>query len=294
MRPGWTGQLMGVLILGTALSGCVGSDGSASAPGGSLQGVADAAFEGGGTILGLVTDQELNPIGGALVAVGEAVTVMTGPDGTFRATNVPPGEVRVVVQALGFQSVARHVVVEPEDTVEVSFTLEKLPVTEPYHDYFILVGFACLQTYTFGIRLTYGNFVCPEAPAGVVVQFEATKGVVTIVSAMAWEQTSALSAYVLGLDLWQGGVRTGVWTCDYCYGTAEGPSPVVLRVDGAFEGINGKEAEETSVIDNIVILRGDPRFAGQVGLIYSQRVDIYTSVFYQGKAPEGYTGLPDS
>lgn len=286
--------ILALIVAAASLSGCVEQPLESAAVAAEPKGVADANFGNGGNIFGLVADEELSPIEGALVALEGNVSVTTDAGGQFRLLNIAPGEHRIIVQALGHQSVARQVTVEAGATMEVAFTLERIPIAEPYYDFFAKVGFACLQTYTAGVRLTFGNLACPNPPASVLVQFQATRGVETIVSEMVWQQTSALSARILGIDLWQGGVRTGVWTCDYCYGSAQGPSPVILRVDGAFEGINGEEAEDTSTIDNIVILRGDPTFAGQVGLIYSQKVDVYTSVFYGASAPDGYTGLPDA
>jgi hypothetical protein len=285
-----------VLLVVAAIStaGCTQAGTATKAAATDPQGVADANTEHGGNIHGLVSDEEVKPIRGAIVAIENNLTVATDAEGRFQFLNVAPGTHRVIAQALGYQSTARNVVVQEGATVDVVFSLGRLAISEPYHEFFALVGFACLQTYSAVGRFTFGNYACPNPPASVIVQFNATKGVQTIVSEMTWVPTSALSAHVLGLDLWQGGVRTGLWTCDYCYGTAQGPSPVILRADGPFEGINGEKAAAKSTIDNIIILRGDPTFAGQFGLIYSQKVNIYTSVFYGAKAPEKYTGLPDA
>lgn len=120
------------------LSGCAGaSDGSAAS-------VADPAplDAQGASLAGTVLDTEAQPITGALAAVDEREPTTTGPDGRFVVRGLEPGDHRVLVQALGYTSIARKVTVAEDEAAQMTFVLERLPVEDPYVEVLQFKGYS--------------------------------------------------------------------------------------------------------------------------------------------------------
>ncbi|HEY9230409.1 MAG TPA: carboxypeptidase regulatory-like domain-containing protein, partial [Gemmatimonadaceae bacterium] len=80
-----------------------------------------------GVIDGVVSDTGLAPMQGAFVSIlGTSIRVGTGPSGRFRITKVPVGQYLVIVKRVGFRPTSGVVDVAVDDTVRLSYTLEKL------------------------------------------------------------------------------------------------------------------------------------------------------------------------
>lgn len=80
-----------------------------------------------GTIDGIVSDTGLAPLEGATISLlGTPVSVVTGTNGRFRMLGVREGDYLVIVRRLGFEGATTKVVVEPENTARVAFTLNPI------------------------------------------------------------------------------------------------------------------------------------------------------------------------
>lgn len=129
------------------LAGCAGGGADAS-----LEDVAPPAQfdDGTGGISGLVTDDEYAPIAGAEVGlVGQAAfQTATDPFGGFSLSHVPPGSYKIVAQRLGFEPVAREVVVQAGALVEVRFVLTPVGVPVPRTELKLFNGYiSCSIAY---------------------------------------------------------------------------------------------------------------------------------------------------
>lgn len=87
------------------------------------------AQEPGGILMGTVVDNQGTPVSGATVLLSgpEEVTVVTGPRGRFRASIPATGRWTVRVEALGYASGAREVVVEGE-VAPITLMVDAAPV----------------------------------------------------------------------------------------------------------------------------------------------------------------------
>ncbi|HEX9816094.1 MAG TPA: carboxypeptidase-like regulatory domain-containing protein [Candidatus Thermoplasmatota archaeon] len=252
-------------------------------------GIATLEFEGeGGTVSGIVTSLDLEPIQGATVALDKDAQVQTDEEGRFEFRNVAPGPHQIIVQSLGYASVGKAVEVEAGRPTELTFQLDPLAVKEAFHELIVKEGFVCFQVFVGGTTLTLGTF-CP-GQGSIFLPFDVRKDVETIIGEMVWTPSAGFTAKVFYLGVWQGGARTGVLVCDYCYGESTGASPVVTRYDGPFEGLT----EDTNKVEDAIFTKGDPSAPGGVNLVYQQRTTVYNSLFYGAKGPAGFTAIPDA
>jgi hypothetical protein len=123
-------RLLSAFALGLfLLSGCAASSssGAAGRPGGAPTGAT-------GEVRGVVTDEALTPIAGALVAaLGLNRTTTTDSMGTFLLAEIPIGNVVIAVQALGFEPSSRKVEVKDGGSVEIAIVLRATESPVPYH-----------------------------------------------------------------------------------------------------------------------------------------------------------------
>ena len=90
-----------------------------------------AATRAFGTVDGFVSDTGLVPLHAAFVSiVGTNVRIGTGPNGRFRIAKVPAGPYLVVVRRVGFHPLTAVVDVPANDTLRLSYTLDKLSAME--------------------------------------------------------------------------------------------------------------------------------------------------------------------
>jgi hypothetical protein len=135
--------LPALLVSFLLFSGCIGAE---SADGGASAAADQPDVASGpaqfddttGGIEGVVTDEELAPIPGALVGVIQDETVTadivatTDETGRFSLSHVPPGDHSIAASALGYGSSTKRVAVEAGTVVETSLALEQLAVAMPY------------------------------------------------------------------------------------------------------------------------------------------------------------------
>ena len=123
-----------LVTLIVAAGGCVGNGGTTSVSSSSLPAPASSAapLADFGSITGVVTDDESQPITSARVVIVET-SRETDVTGRFTFNDVEPATLRVIVDRLGYESVAKRVEVRAGEVTEASFTLKAIAALgEPY------------------------------------------------------------------------------------------------------------------------------------------------------------------
>lgn len=111
-----------------AVAGCTGGSSTDTGP-------ALGAFDdGSGAIGGLVTNEEFMPLVGAELTIREIPDsyAITDSEGRFSFSFVPPGEVRVLAQQLGYEPIVVAVTVAAGEESEVRLVLKAIAVAVPY------------------------------------------------------------------------------------------------------------------------------------------------------------------
>lgn len=300
---GLGGGLCGLCLL---LSACVGQGPEVSAAGGP-GGFDEAPVPDAATIEGLVVDDSVNPIPGAVAQLAETgQEAVSGADGRFVIRNVAPGAYRVFVAALGYESAARAVTVGASETVPLTFTLSQLASTAAYHEVFGPYAgyFECrlgtpTQTGECGwvSVLEHPTFLYPNDRS--IFRFNMTSEAwATFQGEMQWKQgtfaTSQAMRFAFSHEKRDGTHR-------WCSG--EGGSPLYWRLDedGAFDkcdevGSNGA-APEPAMKHNPLRAYANVPFGSTSQPVYlalQQKFEAMVSAFYGEAAPEGYTAFPDA
>lgn len=117
-----------LLAAGVAVSGCFGGGGSKGTGGSGSFGGPDV-----GVLEGLVTDDEVNPLGEAMIAIEAPgfsllkITANSSADGFYRFSDLQPGPKDVVVSKAGFYDLRTNVDVRRGETIRKDFALVRLP-----------------------------------------------------------------------------------------------------------------------------------------------------------------------
>lgn len=144
------GWLVVCLLMAMPLAGCTGGDEPGT--------VADVDQEGDvARLAGVVVTEELVPIEGAQVQVGDLAPVYSDASGAFEVGNVTPGAHRVVVQAIGFQGLAQTLEFLAGQVVEHQFTLSPVPVIEPYAEVLPFRGYMTCEVNAVVITYALSN-----------------------------------------------------------------------------------------------------------------------------------------
>lgn len=271
-----------VLVLTLSVSGCSGGESSPFAQSTPPPNAADPLpAPEFGSIAGLVTDDEKNPILGAQADLIDLRLATTTDDrGAFTFNDVPPGTFGVVVTRPGYGQVAKKVDVRAGEITEATFVLKPYVIAEePYRVTFtfkavITVGevfvdnrVPILSTYCQGCD-QYPR-ITPK-PAGVMAEVTFTNGVP-----------------IPGDDVWLDIRRN--WT------NATGTNS---QSDGTSIG-SGYFTDRT----RLVIEEAGVKSLANVDRIWyhsvsglrpsiNRRIDSYVSLAYHGAFPEGFTALP--
>lgn len=135
------GALSLLVTLSALAAGCVG--GSSSAPPPAPLTATPAQYdELTGGIEGLVTDEEIQPVAGALIGLVELPEARTQTDdaGKFSLSNLQPGVYTLAVNALGYEAAGKKVDVAAGSVTPVQIVLPVLPILEPYGELIIHRG----------------------------------------------------------------------------------------------------------------------------------------------------------
>lgn len=308
------------VIAAVVLAGCASSEGSSGPLATSVEALPDA-----GSISGSVTDDALIPIVGAQVALLETnVSTSTDEMGFFQFTNLAPGDYSVAVVALGFDSIATKVTVEPNAEIPVSVILEPIAIEEPYVE---VIG---PETWYFECRLGTPVLTGPCGAVGLPndkanLDFNATEDVQAWVGEMRWAPGSFATSKALRLSFSYTDRTTSHWFC-----TATSASPVSFHYDISVVGdlddeANVKEHREEAcltpeycgiasaqlnddepshpfgleddqqlrIYTNTPFGCADPDPTHAVELSLQQRIETILTLFHGQEKPADYTAFPD-
>ncbi len=264
-----------------------------------------------GVIVGLVLDETIRPIEGAVVTVvGQETSATTGADGGFGFEGLQPGTYFLEITKPGYAKVQQSVDVvagvDEPDMVRVLLT--RIPGSEPHvvphqHDGFIACGFQVANRLygaeTCNVNGMYGEddadpyFDVDQGPPGY---FQ---------SEVIWEHTQEF-----GKTLTTTQYTCDSVSCDRTPGSPDrfcqvwGESPLLCKVTpsvgwGNADGTGGGEGITTSRLGSepdggyVVEMRADcrvcvPATALGVGLILEQHYTVYSHLFYNMEPSEGW------
>lgn len=268
-----------------ALAGCAGGDATETIPTGTPQ-----ADDETGAIAGVVMNAELLPIEGADVALREGANVTkTDANGNFTFNDLAPGQHTVIVQKLGFESVAKNVDVVIGEVTNVEVTLQPIAPKEEVY----VAATPVSAHITFGHAWTdyYGGWdnlpLCGqcefyvhldprptdiENEASWVKPIDADVFSHEIYYLLRKNTDNASAATALDGDT----VTSGYWMF--------GEMPRPMEDDDYDQALENLE-DDTSTIQIRV-------GGGFSSVTYEQRVDIWLTFAYNGELPDGYSAFP--
>lgn len=292
--------LVGLLIMAVVVAGCAG--GGAPSDDGTI--VDRDPPEGGGTVEGLVTDDQVRPLGGAIVAVLDVDAQTTTDDtGKFSLQGLQPGTVQVVAQKLGYETAARSVEVAEGEVAKVTFELAAIAVSEPYTE--VLGPFAGYFDCRMGTLIITGPCGAIGWPNDIsTFHFEMHEDTDVLIGETRWEQGSAATSQNLRTSFSYGNRTSSHWFC-----SATGSSPTQWQFwmedeDCVAQGGNTQQlpSDEPDVPDpelDLITYVNTP-FGGlstdnpPVHLALQQRFEIMIALFQNSEPEEGYTPWPDA
>jgi hypothetical protein len=285
-------RLVGLVILAMALSGC--SKGSAKTtddPSGTNVIQATDAPLGSGSIEGVVTDDTLLPIQGAMVGILEVEGVaVTGADGAFAFRGLAPGAYVVQVNRLGFDAVSTKVDVVAEEVAPVQVILTPIVIQDTFVD---VIQINLYMGCGGGLLVTSFTGGCAWTSTNVAGDHNVTGEVLSVVGELIWQQTAVLSSQEMTLTVGHNETRdaAGFTGFDHAYGSATGPSPVRVMEHAKFKGITGSTEDGLFMRFRV----WTPGNAGGLPLlVLEQPLTVWSSMFYGEPATEDYSALPDA
>jgi hypothetical protein len=254
-----------------------------------------------GVLSGLVLDAESRPLSGADVGLrGTGFTGRTDTGGRFHFGGLEPKTYTLDVVALGFIPTAQQVQVKAGETTRVELFLVALPpVEEVYYESYPFTGFyecalgttvwvspcsypytaAYLTLHNHGVNLSqYGPFPSDIQNNQWRYNFSLKPGAVEVVSELSWIPTQPSANRLMLI----------VSCADYDPVLDDCSGPTYVQKAGT-SPINGTwDAKRAGELPAWVMTRVYLPWSGaQVAL--SQRFDVWNTVFFNGKAPEGFT-----
>lgn len=300
-----------LLAAGPVLAGCLGGGSAGLDEGEDEDG--KPFSETTGAIEGAVLTPELIPVADALVAIEELeVQTTSDTEGRFLLPHLEPGEHRVVVQALGHESVAQRVDVVANQAVRVQFTVAVLPVAEAYHEMFPFSGYQSCQWYvpialstcTLPYAQAYGvahqngvnlsNYGLPPDPLPSQDKYNFTMSVnhTGVISELIWEPASAAASHQALIiacgwwdPVWDECVPPGETTTGVRYFGKVGTSPIQIHW-------THPEPDHLPWVMSRANVNGNTSEGKPAGIALDQRIDMYNTVFYGADPPERFTAGP--
>lgn len=322
--------IIAATFLVVALAGCAGSDGTKREQTVAPPAVFDDAT---GAIQGRVLDDESQPVNGAEVGLlqsgkGIQQTATSAADGAFSFSNLAPGAYNVLAQRLGFDPASRTVEVVAGSATPVNLVLVAIAIATEYRVVWTKPGYFDCNWQIIPPALIGGTAgPCGSFPVvGNVTQisslfdnnkrayeYQAKPGLMSVVHELSWKQGSYATGEKLAVTLSYAN-RTGYhWFCK-----RDGGNPLKMEWQRAEELGNkekgtcvggtsqyGTTGNEMPTVDfnkdlklRSFVSTGPARSpAGgdfsYFALAYQQHFEVTFSLFYHGRAPDGYSALKD-
>lgn len=273
------GSLIALLIALAALSGCAEDPSDEDllklADGTTLE-LGEGTSATLGAIAGVVVDEAIRPVEGANLATTGGLSATSDANGVFRLGNLEPGLYILNVQAPGFlpAQTSAEVVADATSTLKVQMLRDLSPT--PYH-----------LTYQYEAYMqawgTIGQWavevIAPTPFCDCTYTFTPEPGPQTILFEAFWDPTvpdpAGLSEFywemVAGESDW---IQSG-----YCTNPCRVEVPL----------------ESTDALDGTVVpfpegATFEVRISGpDAWVAYQQQVTLFTTLFHNGPAPEGWT-----
>ena len=208
---------------------------------------------GAGTagVRGSVLDSEQLPVEGALAQVDLLSPVAVDPGGVFVISGLAAGDHVIRVGAEGYSVIERPLTLQADQTMDLTFVLEKNLGTEPYLEVFHGRGYSVCDTAqlaNFGDNaVAVGPFDCAEMMSGGqdnnVFRREAAASWRFIISEGTWTPSVAYSTDSMRIvhapgDACSGGGGIQDRSDSFCYGAAFGETYTKLEAEPGKTDVN--------------------------------------------------------
>ncbi|MBI2077667.1 MAG: carboxypeptidase regulatory-like domain-containing protein [Euryarchaeota archaeon] len=297
-----------------ALAGCVDSAATTTGSGGAPPVAAPAEVdENTGAIEGIVHDDSLNPIAGAVVAVGAPPVVETVSDATgrFSLSKVPPGTHSLYAQKLGYDAFVKSVGVVVGEVLQADILLVPTAIMEGWHNILHEVGLlGCALSWRPAVQYSgvsacgavespYDRFLIVWKLTGKVEEWK------SVVFEAEWRSTQPVGA---GLSInWEVNGCSNVGTARFA--RTQGQSPVRARLDdvqledrleNVTSGTCGKSVCSSTTKKCELFSRSFsyPDTLGtsspaDVGFTFQQKHDLYIAEFYNEVSSVDFSSIAD-
>jgi hypothetical protein len=319
--------LSAILALGT-LAGCLGAEPvptgtpDTKAPDSSGDATVTATT---GAIRGAASSLSYEPLAGARVTLLDADRQTNGRetivarDGTFAFGEVEPGSYFVHISALGYNSAQRPVVVTAGEVTQVTFQLDELRVEGPWVDEREWVGIIRLgvrwqiepagigcqvfEVPVVGAVKTCGGYrLLGQSGDNGEVAVGSADTAKTIMAALVWTPAGPLGENLMFdfmcVDTPRSSSGAVLDTEHPCYFEPEKTtSPIVHRIDEAHwleHGYNFTANWAARIFATYGMLGTYPLTGIDAGVAYEQSFKIYSAVFHEQPAPEGFSPVPEA
>lgn len=232
------------LLAALALSGCTTAPGDALTP--SNDDILDVDATTGG-IRGVVVDQAITPVAGAVVTITGGLSTESGLDGSFNFTRLEPGEYLIMVGKPGFKGSQTSATVVANDPLPrvVKLLLERVNTATPYLEHFKLEGYYecafALPFITDGCDFAYrtawdelnNSGVQPPVVPRTVQRFSNTQFIdvgedtYTIIQEAFWENPSVTEFWIMVDET----PISNDCDCSDSYGNRIGPVGTINRLE---------------------------------------------------------------
>lgn len=260
--------LPALLLVGFGLAGCAGGGGDGDATPDGLPDVKPTE-DGKGAIGGVVVDEAIRPVAGALVTLASHQSnVTTDETGTFAWSDLEPGSYFITVSAPRFLSIQSSAEVVAGETAFVRVLLSADPTPLPYQQTYQHAGYmqAWAGIAQFFVESTQDN---GSALCDCRLYFTPQGGLSTAVYEAFWEWTVPDPADQAELYYVVEQLEGDAYVEDYCF------SPCNVHIAGD---------EFTPDVQAYARLDGP-----DLWVAYQQKFDLYVTLFYNGEAPEGWS-----
>lgn len=285
-----------LLVLATAFAGCAGGAAGGKASGGNPTGPAAAptVSKDTGSISGTVVNEEAAPVAGARIGIPDwsEETQVADAGGAFTFNGIPPGTYSVFAEQLGYAAKAQRVTIIAGEVTTVRFVLTALAAAGSARQlHYVADGFIELAFVVPGVGVFYAN----ATGQGLnFVVYKVAEDAASSVMGLKWDTSAPLTGRYSRINTFLCKPAT---TCSQVNFT-RGFSPIVIRMDGLQDSINGKAGYHvgaqwyptTCQATSVELCVANPDTITAVTV--NQRYKFYTSVFFVEPAPPDFDPTP--